>query len=93
MTLDGNIRNHWAGSVFALLLIGWSANTYRRFGFVLKREHLRDPHGWLTATPFSFLSRSKWTDAGVEFHKAFLRYSVGALAVLVVVFLILDSVY
>lgn len=93
MTLDGNISNRWAGSVFTLLLIACSANTYRRFGLVLKREHLRDPKGWLTATPFSFLSRSKWTDAGVEFHQAFLRYSVATLAVLVVAFLILDSLY
>ena len=91
--IDVNISNRWAGSVFALLLIGWSANTYRRFGLVLKREHLRDPQGWLTATPLSFLSRSKWTEAGVEFHKAFLRYSVASLTVLVAVFLILDSLF
>jgi hypothetical protein len=93
MTLDGRISEGWGSFALVALLVWWYVTTFRRYRFVLRREHLLDPKGMLVATPWNFLSTKKWTPAGIAFHKQYLRHCILSALLFLVCWLVLDAIF
>ena len=90
MQLDGSISG-WAAVVLGAALVAVNVHAARRYGWVPRREHLRDPNGLAYAAFWNFLSADKWTAEGVALHRRYLGFLARTAAGLGALWLVLDA--
>ena len=93
MILDGKIHNGIASLCFVTALVAWSIYIARRFGLVFRHSHRRDSRKSLFVMPWEILNEKEWTSEGIRAQRSYLKNSAIAAALLLVLWLVLDSLF
>ena len=93
MVLDCKIHNWPAGLCLLAALLGWNVYVLRRFDLVFRQKHRRDPRKGLLIMPREVLNEEYWTPEGIQEQRRYIKSTVVAAVLGLVLWLVLGWMF